>query len=238
MIRRTWTAALGVLLFAAPISAQESAAWSALERLSITARLGQFHLAGASEFFDLIDRDLAPGASALDHSLAGGELRLRLTSRWSLVLGADAGSRTVTSASATRPTLQQQTALETNSMPLVGAEYVAYDRRWFRVVAGAGFGMVNYRLRQSGEFLDVDRDVPFAGEFRSRGHGTAGYASLALVVPVRSGVALQAEYRRQVASAPMSADYSEFDRIDLGGSKLSAGVLIAPAAFFRAPTRR
>jgi hypothetical protein len=35
--------------------------------------------------------------------------------------------------------------------------------------------------------------------------------------------------RHQVGSAPMSADFAEFDRLDLGGTRVTAGLRIHPA---------
>jgi hypothetical protein len=239
--RRTYVGALAVsVLSAAPLRAQsvESPGW--LDRVRLAARYGSFQPAGRSELFSLIDRALTPGSRALRPRLLGGELHVRVSGPWSIVAGAEAGSSTVASISRVQPApstgdVRQQTTLDLTAVETLGAEWRAF--RWrganpgatdrLRVVLGAGAGVAGYRLRQWGEFVDADRRVAYADDFGSTGRGTFGYASAGLEVPLRSWLALQGDVRRQVGSAPMSADYASFDRLDLGGTRVGAGVVVS-----------
>ena len=248
--------ALG-LLAAAPVQAQQaprdSAAATAagrwwLDRLSIAAQYGVLRPAGGSELYALVDRALTPGADALRPKLVGGELHVRVRGPWSIVLGAEAGSGTVGSASRVQPAAaagespQQRTTLDLTAVQTLGASWQAL--RWrggatgasdrLRLVLGAGGGVARYRLRQWGTFVDVERALAFENDLRSSGRGGLGYASASVEVPLRRWVALQGALRRQAGSAPMSADYASFDRLDLGGTRFSVGVLLHPASAFGA----
>lgn len=218
-------------------SARAAAPTDRLARLSIAAHVGEFRPAGRSELYALLDRALAPGSRPLRPKLMGAALHLRMTSAWSLVLGTDAGGTTVASASQVQPTsgvsdLRQQTTLEITSMQSLGVEWQAL--RWrgagatdhLRLVLGGGGGLAHYRLQQWGNFVDVPQRIGFADDFQSTGRGAFAYASAGLEVPVRSELTLRGELRRQAGSAPMSDDYSTFDRLDLGGTTLSMGVRI------------
>ena len=238
------------VLAAAPVAAQQapgathagSAGSTWLGRIGVSARYGELRPAARSEAFSLIDRALAPGSGALRPRLVGGELHVRVIGRWGLLLGAEAGGSTAASVSRVRPAsgsgdVRQQTSLDLTSVQYVGAEWQAL--RWrgagrdasdrARVVLGAGGGVARYRLRQWGDFVDAERAVAFPDDFRSAGRGGFGYASAGVEVPLRRWVALQAELRRQAGSAPMSADYATFDRLDLGGTRFGVGVLLHPA---------
>jgi hypothetical protein len=230
------------MLIAAPLQAQQTAREGWLDRVSVAAQYGVLRPAGGSELYTLIDRALAPGTRALRPKLAGGELRVRVLGPLRLVLGAEAGGSTVASTSRVGPVpesaeVRQQTALDLTSVQYAGANWQAL--RWrartpdaadrARLVLGAGGGVARYRLRQWGTFVDAQRALAFDSDFRSAGRGAFGYASAAVEVPVQRWVTLQAELRRQAGSARMSADYASFDRLDIGGTRLSAGVVLHPA---------
>lgn len=235
---------------AAPVAAQQpardtasSSSW--LGRISLTARLGQLRPSGRSELFALMDRALLPTDGALRPRLAGGELHVALTPRFGVLLGAESGRGTVASVSRARATgvdadVRQRTTLDVASLQYVGAEWQAF--RWrrdgagatdrLRVLLGAGGGVARYRLRQWGDFVDAQRSVAYGDDFGSSGRGGFGYGSATLEVPVRRWVAVQGDVRRQVGSAPMSADFASFDRLDLGGTRLAVGLRLRPAALF------
>jgi hypothetical protein len=228
------------VLVAAPAHAQSATpdAWG--ERIGVAARYGAFQPAGRSEVFSLIDRALTPGSRALRPRLVGGELHVRVVGPLGLVAGIESGGSTVASASRVAPTsgsdVRQRTTLDFTTVGSLGAEWRALrwrggaadgdDRR--RVLLGAGGGVARYRLRQWGDFVDAERRVAYADDFRSTGRGAFAYAGLGLEVPVRRWIALQGDVRRQFGSAPMSADYASFDRLDLGGTRIGAGVMVRP----------
>ena len=246
---------LACALLAAPAAAQQPARDSAtstssstssrLGRVSVTARFGQLRPSGRSELFALMDRALLPTDGALRPRLAGGELHVALTPRFGVLLGAESGRSTVASVSRARATgvdadARQLTTLDVASLRYVGAEWQAF--RWksagstdrLRVLLGAGGGVARYRLHQWGDFVDAQRSVTYGDDFRSAGRGGFGYGSATLEVPVGRWIAVQGDVRRQVGSAPMSADFASFDRLDLGGTRLGVGLRLRPGALFGA----
>lgn len=240
------------LLAAAPVRAQQGPAdagtrsdstgltW--LERVGVSAHFGTFQPTGRSELYALLDDALAPGARPLRPRLAGGEVHVRLTERWGVLVGAEAGGRTIASASQVNPAptsddVRQHTSLRLTSVQYVGAEWRALRRSVTggddvdqpRLVLRTGAGTARYRLRQWGAFVDVPRRIAFDDAFTSARRGAFVYASAAVEVPLNRWVALQGELRRQAGSAAMTADYAEFDRLDLGGTMFSMGILFRPA---------
>lgn len=224
-------------------SATDSTGSTWLDRIDLSVRYGTFQPTGRSELYALLDRALAPGARPLRPRLVGGAVHLRLTERWGLLAGAERGGSVIASASQVEPeptpgAVRQRTSLDLTSVQYLGAQWQAY--RWRgeagdtvgqpRLVLRAGGGTASYRLRQWGEFVDAERRIAFRDDFGSARRGTFLFASAALEVPLNRWVALQGELRRQAGSAPMSADYAEFDRLDLGGTMFSMGILVHPAA--------
>lgn len=208
-----------------------------LARVSVAAQVGEFRPAGGSELYALLDRALAPGARPLRPKLMGAALHLQMTSAWSLVLGADAGGTTIASVSRVQSTtgvsdVRQQTTFDLTSTQSLGVEWQAL--RWrgagasdhLRLVLGGGGGLAHYRLRQWGNFVDVPQRIGFSDRFVSVGRGPFAYASAGIEIPLRSQLALRGEVRRLAGSAPMSDDYSTFDRLDLSGTTVSMGVRI------------
>jgi len=231
---RTLVAAAALVALAAPARAQRvpndsGAAW--LDRVALTLRYGALVPAGHSELFSLMDRALDPGSRALQPRLAGGELHVRAAGAFGVVLGAASGGGTVASVSRAQPLsggagTSQQTRLDLTTVGYVGAELTALRWHGARLAFDAGGGVAHYTLRQWGDFVDADRQVGFAQDFRSAGSGAFGYAGAGVEVPVRRWVALRGDVRRQVGSAPMSGDFAAFDRLDLGGTTFGAGLTL------------
>lgn len=92
------------------------------------------------------------------------------------------------------------------------------------VFVGAGSGMLAYRFRQSGEFYDAQRSIPFVADLRTEGRGRLAFASAGFEVPLWARLGLLLETRYLWASAPMAGDYVAFDPIDLSGFRFSAGL--------------
>jgi hypothetical protein len=245
---RTSVGALALALLAgmpagAQQAARDSATASRLGRVSVSARIGELRPSARSEFHALMDRALVPTGGALRPRMVGGDLHVRITPRIGVLLGAESGRSTVASTSRARATgasgdVAQQTTLDLTSVQYLGAEWQAW--RWrgrgadatdrLRVVLGAGGGVARYRLRQWGEFVDAQRSVAYADDFGSAGRGAMGYATAGVELPLQRWLSMEGELRRQVGSAPMSADYAGFDRLDLGGTRLGVGLRLRPAA--------
>ncbi len=176
-------------------------------------------------------------------------MHVALDSRWSMVARFDAGSRTIGTTSRAAPTtpapsLAQRTTLDLTSMLSAGVQVVAW--RWrgvthadarsrsdrARLVGGAGGGRAQYRLRQWGTFVDADRRIAYNDEYRSASRDFVAYATAGVEVPLGAGVAIDGQLRRQWGSAEMNGDYDSFDRIDIGGTTLTAGIRFTPSRWF------
>lgn len=203
----------------------------AQDRITLVARYGALRPTAHSELYDLLDRALTPGSSALRPQVVGGELRVRVAKGFAAVVGAESGSDRVSSSSQTRPTsggdVRQETALTLTGVPYAGVQWTA--RRWDRLSlhVGAGGGLARYRVHQWGDFVDASRGVAYADDYTSSGRGAIGYANIGAAVPVRSWLAIEADVRRQFGTAPMRGDYATFDRLDLGGTRIALGAALA-----------
>ncbi|WP_411280877.1 hypothetical protein [Gemmatimonas sp.] len=233
----------GMVALAPAVQAQDApkdaSAWS---RVSISVRYGVFTPSGNSEVYSLIDRALDPGSATLNPRLAGADVAVRMTPRWSIRLGTESGERTMGSVSRVLPAtttspVVQQTALQLTAVQSLGVEWRA--ARWARahgasqdrarLILGAGLGTTRYRFHQWGAFVDAERLVAYRDDFYSAGRGQFTYVSAGVDVPVARWVALQGTVRRQFGAAPMSDDYATFDHLDLGGTSVSVGVRFSPA---------
>ncbi len=225
---------------------QSSQSWTS--RVSASVRYGVFTPSGTSDVYTLMDRALDNGGASLNPRMTGIDVHARLSERLGVMLGVEAGARTIGSVSRMPPStssfyageVAQQSTLQLTGVQLLGAEWRAL--RWrpagkaadvARITVGGGVGSASYRFRQWGEFLDASRLVRYRNDFYSTGRGTIGFAGATLEVPVRSWIALQGTIRRQFGSAPMSDDYASFNRIDLGGTSIHAGARLTPSSLLR-----
>lgn len=238
MMRQSLGIRTAVTLIALPELHAQLPGPSWLSRISVSANTGVLRPTRGSQFYSLVDGALAPGATAWHPRLTGGELRVRARARWNVVGGMQAGGQTLASISRTAATriagpVSQQTSLDLSSFTYIGAQFEAWHWRSasqtrVRVLLSAGAGSATYRVRQWGNFVDATRLVFVPNDFRSSGAGTIGYAGAAGEIPVVRWAAITAEWRRQAGSAPMSVDYASFDRLDLGGDRLSVGLTLFP----------
>ena len=107
-----------------------------------------------------------------------------------------------------------------------GISQFAWIPRTVTPYVGAGGGMVWYRLRQAGDFVDfVDLSV-FRDAFESEGWAPTAHVlgGVDLRVARRLYVTFDARYRW--AAADLSSQWVAFDPIDLSGLRLSAGVTV------------
>jgi hypothetical protein len=209
-------------------SAARSHTWR--DRVGVSARYTTFRPTGHGQFFSLLDDALDPGSGALRPALTTGELRVRVLPRWTVALGMDVGASTVQSFSRAQPgpgsgDVRQQTRLSL-SAPYAGAEWEAFQVRGTRLVLEGGGGVMSYRVRQWGHFVDVPRNIEYAADFHSAGRGAMGYLGTAIDAPVRPWADARAELRWRSASARMNRDYATFDRLELGGRSLGAGIVL------------
>lgn len=89
---------------------------------------------------------------------------------------------------------------------------------------GAGAALIWYRFEQEGDFVDfVDQSI-FTARLQSSGWTLGTHVSAGVDVRLTNRVQLTVEGRQQWADAGMSADFVDFDDIDLTGLRITAGV--------------
>lgn len=245
MMRTSLRMAAALSLLALPQLHAQLPGPSWLSRVSVSGNTGVLQPSRGSQFYALVDGALSPGATALHPRLTGGELRIVARARWSVVGGLQAGGQTLVSVSRANATslagdVSQQTTLDLSSLTYIGAQFEAWQWRSAsttraRLLLSAGAGSARYRVRQWGDFVDATRRISFPNDFRSSGAGAIGYLGASAEVPVVRWAAINAEWRRQAGSAPMSVDYASFDRLDLGGDRLSVGLTLFPWRNIRLP---
>jgi len=90
--------------------------------------------------------------------------------------------------------------------------------------AGVAAGMMEYKFYQKGDFIDFETLNVFSDEFVSRSWTPVAQATLGLDMGLGSFTMLNLEARYTWANAHMSADFVGFDRIDLSGASVTAGL--------------
>jgi hypothetical protein len=91
---------------------------------------------------------------------------------------------------------------------------------------GLGAGLMQYRFRQVGDFVDFASLDVFPDEFVSKAWTPVVHALAGMEVSLGRVVMLTGEARYTWARGPMSRDYDDFNRIDLSGISVTAGFAI------------
>jgi len=90
--------------------------------------------------------------------------------------------------------------------------------------AGAAVGMMEYKFYQRGDFIDFETLNVFPDRFVSQSWTPVAQGTLGLDMGLGSFTMLNLEMRYTWARAPMSSDFVGFDRIDLSGVSVTAGL--------------
>ena len=91
---------------------------------------------------------------------------------------------------------------------------------------GGGAGALWYRFAQDGDFIDFATLHVFGDHFNSDGWTPMAQAFVGTDVSLNPRFAVTAEGRYQWARANLSRDFAGFDRIDLSGFAVTAGIAI------------
>jgi outer membrane protein W len=89
---------------------------------------------------------------------------------------------------------------------------------------GAGGGMMWYRLRQSGEFIDFQTNDVFPDEFESSGWTGTAHAMAGADYALTPRLALTGEARYTWAKTSLGTDFTGFDGIDLSDLGVTLGL--------------
>lgn len=90
--------------------------------------------------------------------------------------------------------------------------------------AGAAVGMMEYKFYQQGDFIDFATLNVFPDRFLSQSWTPLAQGTLGLDMGLGSFTMLNLEARYTWAKAHMSSDFKDFDRIDLSGVSVTAGL--------------
>jgi hypothetical protein len=88
----------------------------------------------------------------------------------------------------------------------------------------AGVGIMEYKFRQAGDFVDFATLNVFHDAFVSQGWTPAAHAAAGLDITLGSFTMANFEMRYLWAKAPMGADFDDFDHMDLSGLSVTGGL--------------
>lgn len=201
---------------------------------------GGFEYATAnSDVFAFVTDELTLDRSDFSSPTFGAFLAFRLSGRNDLVF--DAGYSTTSRNSEFRDwvdqndlPIQQTTSLRRIPLTVGLRHYITSRGRsigrfaWIparrALYVGIGGGMMEYKFRQTGDFIDFTTLNVFDDEFVSQAWTPVATASAGLDLGVGLNTMANVELRYTWAQGPMSSDFVGFDRIDLSGLALTAGL--------------
>ena len=88
----------------------------------------------------------------------------------------------------------------------------------------AGLGLMEYKFQQVGDFVDFATLNVFPDEYVSQGWTPVAHAAAGLDITLSTFTMMNIEARYLWAKAPMSADFEDFNRVDLSGPSLTGGL--------------
>jgi len=206
---------------------------------ALTVRAGVAHPSAAGGLFDFVREELTLGPASLTGVNLGAEFSLMATPRFALQLGAAWLARTAGSeyrdfvGTDDLPIAQQTTFQRTplwagvqwNLLPVgerVGR--LAWVPNRFVPYLSAGGGMMHFRFRQVGEFVDAESLDIFESTLTTGGWAPLGYVAAGTTLALSPGVGLTVEVRRDQARGTAAGSFRDFRRIDLSGSSATVGL--------------
>jgi hypothetical protein len=91
---------------------------------------------------------------------------------------------------------------------------------------GAGGGLMYYKFRQAGDFIDFQTTDVFSSLYASDGWTGTTYAAAGLEYSLGPRFALTTEARYLWSNARLSNDFSGFDHLDLSGASTTIGLSV------------
>lgn len=243
---------IGAMVIAATVALLSSAAPSLAQGMgdgfffkepvaTLALRGGFGHANARSDIFSFAERQLTIGRGDFSGFTIGSDLGFRVSPRLDVVLGASyAGSSTPS---------EYRDFVDNNDLPIeqtttfrrvpLTASLKAYMTprgrsigrfAWipakFAPYLGGGGGAMWYSFRQSGDFIDSESDAVFSDVFKSSGWTPEAHAMAGIDVSLSPRWMLTGEGRYTWARANMSEDFVDFDRIDLSGFAITAGIAV------------
>jgi opacity protein-like surface antigen len=211
-------------------------------RASIGVRGNWMMARGGSDIFDFVTTNLTLERSSFNQATIGGEFAINITPRIDILFGGDYGRSETPSeyrdkveqvATGTIPIVQTTAYSQLNLSASVKFALVPKGRSISRFAwvprtvtpyVGAGGGLVDYDLEQTGDFVDFQNDHIFTDVFSSSAWAPSVHAFGGVDIQLHRHLFMSLEGRYMWASAPLEQKFIGFDPIDLAGFRLGGGV--------------
>jgi len=204
-----------------------------------TFRGGFAHATANSDVFSLVTDQLTVDRSDFSSPMFGTSLGIRLSARNELMFDVSYAGMSQSSEfrdwvdQNDRP-IQQTTSLRRIPITFGLRHYLTAPGRaigqfaWIparrSLYIAAGAGMMEYKFRQVGDFVDFATLNVFPDEFVSQGWTPVAHAAAGLDIAMGSFTMVNIEARYMWAKAPMGADFHDFDHMDLSGPSVTGGL--------------
>ena len=234
---------LALALLAVPLRAQTSGDGFLFRppRVSLTLRGGWDGAAANGDIFSFATSQLTLGRNDFRGPFGGLDLAISVHPRLDLTLS--------TSLSATKAPSEFRHWVDLNNLPIeqttslrrapVTLGFRAYlmprgqsvgQFAWvparFSPYVGAGGGVMWYRFRQQGDFIDFQTTNVFFDDFQSSGSTPTANAAVGFDYSLTPHLALNAEGKYNWAKAKLGTDFSGFGRINLSGYMTTLGLSV------------
>jgi len=199
---------------------------------------------GDTNLWDFTRRRLTVDAGDFGGLFLGAELGVRVSERIDVTLSAGRSSAKALSELRDYVDLDDlpiRQTTEFSTLPLtVGVKAYPFERgrsvgrfawipRSWNPYAGASAGIVWYRFRQHGDFVndeDAQDLVVFTEDYRSDGSAATVHLRAGIEVGINSALMLTAESRYAFGSAPVAGSFEGFQDLDLAGFQAMAGIAV------------
>jgi hypothetical protein len=194
-----------------------------------------------SDVYSFLTDELTLSKSSFGGISLAGDLSFRATSRLDIVLsvgwsGSNAPSEMRHWLGPNDVPIVQSTSLQRVPLTASIKWYVTPPGRsvgrfaWvparYAPFVGVGGGVMYYRLHEWGDYVNFKDSTIFADDFRPSGWSGTAHVFTGVDVALGPRFVLSGEARYTVARASLGNDFSGFDRIDLSGFSLTAGVAV------------
>jgi hypothetical protein len=208
-------------------------------RGTLTIRMGVAQPSAASGLFDFVRDELTLGSGAFTGVNVGADFAVPLSSQLALQFGVGTQQRSVAS--------EYRDFVGTDDLPIT--QRTAFQRtpltvgvQWHVVPTGrqvgrlawvpsrlapylaAGGGMMHFRFRQEGEFVDAQSYDVFRSTMNTQGWAPVGFLAAGTTLSLTPGVALALELRREQARGTTAGAFRDFRHIDLAGTSATVGL--------------
>jgi len=208
---------------------------------SFTLRGGFDHASAGSDIFDFVTDTLTLGRGDFSGISVGTDLAFRLAPRVDLVFGADyAGSSSQSQfrhwEDQDNKPIEQTTRFQRIPVSAGIRAYLssrgesvghfAWIPTKLAPFVGVGGGMMWYRFKQEGDFIDFKTFDVFNDQFTSEGWAPTAHALAGFDYSLGPRFALQTQAKYTWAKAKMGEDFDGFSKIDLSGLAATVGVYV------------